>query len=186
MFTYLCRSTWFRATAAISACSTSSGAWRSEVVATASGRSTSATLYAEPQKVRFETTSSTYITPTVIVRYDLGLLYLLIPVMQCYLDLPISVLANRSRPFRYPPLNLRKVHQELTELRGVPAIRYSARVDDGAGRKFEGSLWESSLMPGYPLMWKDAAGQMLAKWEKVEAADLPPDLFDVPANYIRI
>lgn len=130
-----------------------------------------ATLFAEPQKVRVEV--GDHISHVVVVRYDLRLLYLQIPTMATYLELPLSALGTAA--FEDPILKVDRTSIEETEVQDAPAIRYGATVYDGTGRTYEVWLWESRADSGCPLMWKDSAGEPMAAWTEVAECSLSAD-----------
>lgn len=182
MFTWLCRSPWFSTTAAISACTQATHTWQAKVFATSLGSTTLATVFAEPQKVRVEV--GDHIPHVVVVRYDLRLLYLQIPTMATYLELPLSALGNAA--FGEPILKVDRTSREETEVQGVPAVRYGTTVYDGTGRTYEGWLWESRTDSCCPILWKDSAGESVTAWKEVKESSLSAKLFDIPKGYLRM
>ncbi len=117
-----------------------------------------------------------------IVRYDLDLVWLLIPEDRTYIVLGLDSLKTDTPHFFSPDVRIERDEGTTDTVDGVEAIRYEVKTS-GAGGEHEGTMWEAVDMPGRPLKWVDAVTGLETVWKDAETGPADAGLFELPEGY---
>jgi hypothetical protein len=120
-----------------------------------------------------------------IARYDRGVLWILVPTLGVYRELPLSAWEDRYPNFLRPGLRFEREPVGRSDVDGIPARAWKVRVPRAGGADFVGTLWEAESLPGRPLRWKDEGSGLVVAWRDGRAGRLDPSLFERPPELKR-
>lgn len=156
--------------------------YRAELVTTVKGVTGSARLLVRADRVRVETDGARR-SSIMIARFDRARLWLLVPAMNRYAELPLDAMNDLLPPFFEPGLTIVRQRLGTETLDGRPVVKSAVRVVRRNGREYRGTLWEEPAFAACPVKWQDAGGEVTAEWREVAVAPLPDVLFEIPVGY---
>lgn len=156
--------------------------YTAELVATVKGTASSAKLLVRPDRARVEADSARRAS-IMIARFDRERLWLLVPSMNRYAELPLSAMNDLLPPFFEPGVTIVRERLGEEQFNGRPVVRSAVRVTGRSGKEYRGTLWEDPAFPACPVKWQDAGGEVTAEWRNVTVAPLPDVLFEIPVGY---
>ncbi len=124
---------------------------------------------------------------TMIARYDKGVLWLMAPAAQLYMEMFVDAVGFGVPHFFRPDLSIEKIRMGEDIVGGIKAVKYRAHVSvSSSKREYEGFLWESIDRPGFPLKWEEPQTVTTVEWQERIFEDIPDILFEVPEEYRKI
>jgi hypothetical protein len=121
---------------------------------------------------------------TQILRFDKGVMWILMPKQRVYMEKPIAAAPGGSANLKY--LERKKLGSE--EVNGIPAVKYRTVAQDPQGNRLEGTSWltDSGILVKNDMQVGSGSG----RWVRTELSDLKegkqaPSLFEVPKGFSK-
>lgn len=158
--------------------------YAADMIMTVGNAMSSATIMSKGDKFRMELQGGRK-SSVMIVRYDLNRLWVLIPSAAKYTEFSIDSMGHQIPHFFMPGLEIEKEKIGHERIGSIPATKYRARIRM-CGRTYEGFLWESKVLPGYPLEWEDEKRRTVVRWRNGRITALSDTLFAIPDGFTEL
>lgn len=124
---------------------------------------------------------------TIIINADRGVMWILMPAQQMYLESPIDDQAYDAANVELPDPATWEMEREGREsVNGVPATRYRVATDDGETTRMQGHLWVSDDGIAVRTDMMTGGDRIQMELRDLVVGPQAADLFEPPPGYQRM
>ncbi|MGH9789470.1 MAG: DUF4412 domain-containing protein, partial [Candidatus Acidiferrales bacterium] len=120
-----------------------------------------------------------------IQRYDLQVIWVLMPADKTYMETPVQQQASMMDMARDPET---KVERQLVGPEPVGeyrCLKYRMRITH-RGNTWTGSLWVAPELKDFPVKWADDATNTVVEFQNIRLGEPDRSLFEVPPGYRKM
>jgi hypothetical protein len=120
-----------------------------------------------------------------IQRYDLQVIWVLMPADKTYMETPVQRQASMMDMARDPETQVERQLVGPEPVGAYRCLKYRMRITH-RGHTWTGTLWLAPELKDFPVKWVDDATNAVVEFQNIRLGEPDPALFELPAGYRKM